>query len=356
MKKPVLKPNSVDPAAEHLSAVAAKFVSEMDVETLKRIGAEAIANAHRHQEMSSRGQSIKKLRDENLGQEDRAVVIAAGPSAKTIPIVDILKQNQFKGAVVTTESALLLCLRQGFVPDLVVTVDPHPKRIVRWFGDPHLTAQDLREDDYFARQDLDRDFSDQLRINDEVLRLVDQYGPQIRMALSTSSSQAVVDRVMQAGMQVYWWNPIYDEPSQPNSLTRQVFELNRLPCLNAGGNVGSACFMFAAEVLGKSQVALTGIDLGYFAETPYRNTQYYYEAINLVGEDRLDEFYTRIFNPYLQRWFYTDPVYYWYRQVLLDMIAESQAKVYNCTEGGILFGDGVACMPLQKFLSLSKRT
>ena len=48
------------------------------------------------------------------------------------------------------------CLRNGVVPDLVVTVDPHAQRMIRWFGQPDLTDAELAEDDYFRRQDLDQ--------------------------------------------------------------------------------------------------------------------------------------------------------------------------------------------------------
>src|SRR5205807_2614505 len=100
----------------------------------------------------------------------------------------------------------------GVVPDLAVTLDPHATRIVRWFGDPTLDTQRLKEDDYFARQDQDKEFADELRMNDELLRLIDRHGKDIRIAVATSASSAVVDRVLATGMKVYWWNPMLDDP------------------------------------------------------------------------------------------------------------------------------------------------
>ena len=49
------------------------------------------------------------------------------------------------------------CLKSGIIPDYVLTLDPHPKRVVRWFGDYNFENNQLN-DDYFARQDLDVDF------------------------------------------------------------------------------------------------------------------------------------------------------------------------------------------------------
>jgi len=70
----------------------------------------------------------------------------------------------------------------------------------------------------------------------------------------------------------------------------------------------------------------------------------------LVGEDKLDSLYMRIFNPHLEKWFYTDPAYMWYQKVLLEMVAEASGVTYNCTEGGILFGENIIFTPLNSFL------
>jgi hypothetical protein len=169
--------------------------------------------------------------------------------------------------------------------------------------------------------------------------------------LSTSSSEAVVHRAIDTGMEIYWWNPIYDDPDLPDSETEKLFKMNGLPCLNAGGNVGSACWMMADSVLEKRHVALTGVDFSYYDGTPYKNTQYYNDAVELVGEDQLDTIYMRVFNPHLKKWFYTDPAYMWYRNVFLEMAADSSCVTYNCTEGGILFGEKIQFVPFNDFLS-----
>jgi hypothetical protein len=183
------------------------------------------------------------------------------------------------------------------------------------------------------------------------LKLLDQHGKQIRLALSTSASSAVVSRAIATGMRIYWWNPMYDDPDAPDSVTRKLYDLNGRPCMNAGGNVGAACWMMAQAVLEKRHVGLTGVDFSYYADTPYRSTQYYREAVALVGEDRLDSLFVRIHNPYVNAWFYTDPAYLWYRNVFLEMVQDADCTTYNCTEGGILFGENVKFVPLTKFLS-----
>jgi hypothetical protein len=326
------------------------LVENMQGITLNRIGDVGLNNAQNNLKYLDRGSSLKELRNAPLGQGDQAVIIAAGPSLHKTNVANKLKSSEFKGAIVVPDSAVLYCLRNEIIPDLVVTVDPHAKRVVRWFGDPTLSKSDLASDDYFSRQDMDPAFADELRANDEIMELLEKHGKKIRIALSTSSSETVVQRAIDTGMQIYWWNPMYDDPDLAGSETENLYQLNGLPCLNAGGNVGTACWMMADSVLEKKHVALTGMDLSYYDDTPYINTQYYYEALELVGEDQLESLYMRIFNPHLEKWFYTDPAYMWYRNVFLEMASEAFSTTYNCTEGGILFGENIIFTPLNSFL------
>ena len=326
------------------------LVANMPEITLDRIGDESISNTHKNLKFLDRGLSLKDLRNVSLGKGDQAIVIAAGPSLHKTNVAHNLKLSGYNGAIVAPESTMLYCLRNEIIPDLVVTVDPHAKRIVRWFGDPDLTKSDLVADDYFSRQDLDPAFADQLRVNEEIMELLQKYGKEIRIALSTSASESVVKRVLDTGMEIYWWNPMYDDPDLPDSVTLKLHRLNRLPCLNAGGNVGSASWAITDSVLKKRRVALIGMDFSYYEDTPYKNTQYYYEAVDLVGENNLDAFFIRVYNPHLKQWFYADPAYYWYKEVFLEMVTSADCLTYNCTEGGILFGEGITFTPMINFL------
>jgi len=283
--------------------------------------------------------------------DNSAIVIAAGPSLHRMDAANKIKQSGYRGMLVATESAMSYCLRNDLVPDVVVTLDPHAKRIVRFFGDSKLTLEDLEDDDYFQRQDLDPEFArNQLKHNAELLALINEHGPKMQMAVATCASDAVVDRCQESGMGLFWWNPFYDDYGAANSLTRQVYELNGLPCINTGGNVGTACWVMAHSILGVEEVALVGVDLSYHPDTEYSQTQYYYELIELVGQDRLDEAFIEVENPHLGQTWYTDPTYYWYREAFLEMAADAPCTTYNCTEGGILFGDGIEFITLDKFI------
>src|SRR5262245_16682701 len=237
-----------------------------------------------------------------LGRGVSAIVIGAGPSLHRRRSLERLAATGYAGAIVAVDSALGACLRQGIVPDVVVTVDPHPERIVRWFGDPTLTAPST--DDYFRRQEMDPAHArDEIGANRRLLELVDRHGPQLTVAIATSASPAVVNRCESAGMTLYWWNPMFDDYDRPDSVSRRIHRANGLPCLNGGGNVGTAAWVVTHAVLEKRRIALLGMDFSYPPGTPLTGTQYYPELRELLGE-RFAEGYISLPNPFLgETWF-----------------------------------------------------
>src|SRR5262245_35774673 len=295
--------------------------------------------------------SVMALRDAPLGAGDSALVIGAGPSMRPRgkpALLDRLRVAGYRGTIVAADGALGACLRAGVVPHVVVTVDPHPGRIVRWFGDPSLTAPSA--DDYFRRQEMDPTHAaDEVAANADLARLVDKHGPGIHVAVATSASSAVVDRCEGAGMSLYWWNPMYDDYERPDSVSRRLHRSNGLPCLNGGGNVGTASWVLTHALLGKRRIALIGFDFGYPPGTPYTRTQYYPELREMLGDDFASG-YVHLENWLGETWF-CDPAYWWFRDVFLEMAREADCRTVNCTEGGILFGPAVIPQPLDEFLA-----
>jgi hypothetical protein len=328
-----------------------KIASALEAATFERVAAVGLANAERNRPRIIR--SVLELAETPLGAGDVAIVVGAGPSLQRRRSLERLRVSGFAGTVVAADGALGACLRAGVMPHVVVSVDPHPERIVRWFGDPTLTAAPA--DDYFRRQEMDpvhRD--DELAANRALLKLVDAYGPKIKVAAATSAAPAVVERCEQARMELYWWNPMYDDYDQPGSLSRRLWEMNGLPCLNGGGNVGTAAWVLTHAVLGKRRIGLVGMDFGYAPGTPYEKTQYYPELLQLLG-GRFAEAYTQVPNPHVGETWFCDPAYLWFREVFLAMAREADGETFNCTEGGILFGDGIEFMPLDGFLTRPER-
>lgn len=307
----------------------------------------ALANAQANQ--SYIRHTIAELDPSRSGRiTDVAMVMSAGPSLHRKDPVKLLLEYGFSGPVITVDSSMGYCLRNGLVPDYVVMVDPHHSRTIRWFGDKALEQRE--EDEYFQRQELDPVMhQNSLAYNRELVGLVDRYGPQIKAIISTSAHPAVTERCLEAGMELFWWNPMFDDYEKPDSLSRQVFQLNRVPCMVTGANVGTSAYVFAAGVLKAKNVVLTGMDFGYPPGNPLRNTQYYTELLKLFG-DRIEDCYIDVYNPHIRETWYTDPTYYWFRQGFLELGKLAPCTTYNCTEGGILFGQGIKVMKLRQFL------
>jgi hypothetical protein len=59
-----------------------------------------------------------------------------------------------------------------------------------------------------------------------------------------------------------------------------------------------------------------------------------------------------VHNPYLNKEFFTDPAYLWYRNAFLELVKDGSSETYNCTNGGILFGDGISFIELKEYIKL----
>jgi hypothetical protein len=334
-----------------VSDLGRRIARGLEGATFDRIATVGLANAERNQPRIAR--SVLDLAREPLGESDAALVVAAGPSLRRRRSLERLHATGFRGTIVAADGALGACLRAGVVPHVVVSVDPHAGRIVRWFGDPSLTSRPA--DDYFRRQEMDAAHAeDELGANRALVELVNRHGPAIRAAVSTSASPAVTGRCEQAGMALYWWNPMYDDYEAADSLSRRLHRMNGLPCINGGGNVGTAAWVLAHAVLGKRRVGIVGMDFSYTPDTPYEKTQYYPELVELLGDGFKDAF-IHMENPALGETWFTDPAYYWYREVFLQMAGEAGCDTYNCTEGGLLFGPGIRTAPLEEFVQSVER-
>jgi len=329
-----------------MKKLARELVSRLPELTAQRNNNLAFSNAELNQPFIK--QTIFDLPEQPLEQKDEsALVIGAGPSIQRRDSISRIVESGYKGTIVCADGALGHCLRGSLVPDYVVTVDPHLTRIVRWFGDPEFSSP--VSDDMFRRQDLDRHLGvNEVAANQEMVELVNHYGPKMKVIIATSASQKVTQRCIEAGIDMYWWNPLFDDFDEPGSLTRRIFNLNKVPCMVSGGNVGTSAWVFAQAVLLKMEVGLVGMDFGYAPETPPEQSQYYPEIVELFGE-RAKDAYIDVYNSHLKETWYTDPAYYWYRQSFLDMARKADCTTFNCTEGGILFGRGIRLTGLQEF-------
>lgn len=281
---------------------------------------------------------------------DRAVlVISAGPSLyrqKSLERLSVHVGMRPHPVIVAVDGAYIQCLEHGIIPDYVITMDPHPTRIVRWFGDPDFEAHS-RGDDYFARQDLDEAFRvDALATNLRNIGLVDRYAGASRLIVCCCAPETVVERTATFPVRL-WFAPIVDNPQAPGSLTYRLADLTRLPSLNTGGTVGSAAVMFAHCLLRAKRIGAIGMDLGYYADTPYLRTQSWNMVKDMPGDAR--DYYPSVTHP---EWgeCYVDPTYWWYRQNLLSLLKAGEFTLHNLTGGGSLYGPHVVCWKLEDWL------
>lgn len=298
--------------------------------------------------------SIAELegKDYPKGSGDSALIITAGPSLHKQDPAALIKKSGYKGTLIAVDAALNYCLRKDLIPHYVVTVDPHHIYILRWFGDPDFDKRP--KDDYFERQELDPVLAkDQRAKNARHMELVNKHGKDIKLVIATSVAAAVAQRCLDAKMSLYWWNPIYDDWDAPNSVTRRSYELNKLPCMVGGGNVATAAWIFAHSILGKKELGLVGMDFGYPPGTAFYNTQRYHEMREFFGEENIAQGYIQMHNPHLKEDWFTDPTYAWYRRSFLDLAKRANCTTYNCTGGGIIFGEPIIWADLKDFLSRS---
>ncbi len=298
--------------------------------------------------------SIKALPKPLGDKASSAIVISAGPSLHRCQSIQRIQEAHYQGSVVAVDGAYIACLKAGLIPDYVVTLDPHPTRIVRWFGDHNFEKQS-DHDDYFRRQDLNIDFRENsIKQNKKHIEWVNRYGYLTKAIVSSSSPYTVVERILEAKFECYGWNPLVDDPTQPNSLTRKLYQVNRFPCLNTGGTVGTAAWLFATEILDIPEVAIVGMDYGYHEDNPISKTQTYYELLNYEPDvSKINEYFIKFENKELGKNYYIDPTYYWYRKNFLELFERSTKITYNCTEGGTLSHPNLKSISLDSFLNRS---
>jgi hypothetical protein len=278
----------------------------------------------------------KTIRDIQPDQRP-CLVVSAGPSLYRQNILKRVAESAFTGSIVATDGAYIQCLKAGITPDWVITIDPHPTRIVRWFGDPDW-EENSKHDDYFKRQDLAEDFrADSARQNAENIQAVDR--AQAKLAICSAAAANVVART--ARMDRFWFAPLVDNPDE-EGITRSICAETGLPALNTGGTVGTAAWIFANQVLRSEQIAVVGMDFGYYLDTPLEKTQSWHM---LGGEP---EMYPRRQGYWGEH--YTDPTYWFYRRGFLDLLEAADAGVVNCSEAGLLCGARVHCMGLDEWL------
>lgn len=324
------------------------MMSEAFHELVRSIPAQAMAwhrDALLANSTANKPHMTRSIRELQRRSGPRVLVASAGPSLRRNLYELSQAAHDELPAIVAVDGAYIACLERGIRPDYVITIDPHPTRIVRWFGDPDL-GEHAQEDDYFARQDLDESFRAQMAArNRDNIALVDGACRNSRLVVCSAAPANVVTRT--AAFERYWFAPLIDQPRLPGSITRDLARITGLPSLNTGGTVGTAAAVFAHCILRARSIALIGMDLGYARDLPLERTQ----SWDML-KDKADvaQHYPSVQHP---QWgeCYTDPTYFAYRANLLGLLKAGGFSVYNCTGAGALYGPHVQCGSIGEWLN-----
>ena len=274
--------------------------------------------------------------------EKPTIIVSAGPSLiREKKLFELTLQDRSAFDLVCIDASLIRLLKIGIIPDYCVVLDPHPTRMLRWFGDYEL-AKHIQDDDYFVRQDMDVDFRDtSLKKNEENIKIVNEYGPQISLICSACLAPSLLERLKDIKFREYYgFTPLVDNPDDEGSLTRTLYEITQMTCLNTGGNVGCCAWVFAQFIGLSKKIGAIGFDYSYYGDTPFNETQTYLELSKLCEPSEIDEFF--IFSESLDgRKFFQDPTFYWYCDNFLSLLSNSPRPMYNLSNAGLLYGNNI---------------
>jgi len=262
---------------------------------------------------------------QNTLSDTPAIVIGAGPSLQINKHLDLLSTcgaDMNKFTILSTAHSLKACLEHGVIPNFCSFVDGSPV-MEEFIDDP----------------------------------LVDEYADAIKMVFCASTHPDVVKRWK--GKDNYFFLSGIPQQLIPNVDTFLSVLLPTLTEIDTGGNSGSFSYSLAAY-MGCNPVAMIGMDLAYPKGFPYEKTQYYDAYMMSVGtayknkKEMIDKCYTDFKHPVFGTESYQDFVYEVFLNSLIEMVRYNKenhgTQLVNCTEGGVIYGDDIECMPLNKFL------
>ncbi len=255
------------------------------------------------------GKDIKDIPKTN----EPALVIGAGPSLYRNKHLDVIANSGFDGLIFATDKVLIDCLEAGVIPNYVLISDASDKILP------------------FIDHDI-----------------IDEYRDDISAIMCVTTHPTVVKRWRG---DKYFFVQMIPEVVAPNVsyVLRSIIDKTEMV---TAGHCASVGWCTAFE-LGCNPIVLVGVDLSYPVDLPIEETQYF-KMYQECCED-IDEI-KKHFVPYRHGVFgtvcYSDDVFRDYLFCSMDhfrFAKQNGIKIVNCTEGGVIGGEGVACMKLTDF-------
>lgn len=110
---------------------------EQDVQDVPTVGREHHVDVlvrHAQENLKYLQKWTRDLETLHENEKDSAIVISAGPGIHKFNSINRIKDSGYKGKIIAVDGAYFNCLKRSIIPDYVLSLDPHPRRVVRWFG------------------------------------------------------------------------------------------------------------------------------------------------------------------------------------------------------------------------------
>ncbi|MEX2192351.1 MAG: 6-hydroxymethylpterin diphosphokinase MptE-like protein [Nitrosarchaeum sp.] len=264
-----------------------------------------------------------------------AIVIGRGPSINKHRHLKLLAESNYQGTIVCCDGKLIDALNLG------VTPDKFPKYFVITI-DPYSSIRDLYDNP-----------------------IVDKYGSKIKGIFTVLTNHDAVERARQAGIQIHWIHSLFDYDEGKKSfnkisslMIRAKNQLNGLPAIQTGGNVGTSAWFISWQILKCATIALIGINHGWEEDDSWETILTHGNNYKISKDlDRnstiFNKLFKKILNPDFNSYCILDPLFQFYSEALKEFIFRSPSWVttINATEGGSIFGEKIKSMKFKNFLS-----
>jgi hypothetical protein len=278
---------------------------------------------------------LNPITNNNFEERDNsAIVIGRGPSINKFEHLKLLAKSNYQGNIVCCDGKLADALNAGVTPDkfpkfYVVTIDPYPG----------------------IRKHYEHE-------------IIESYGSEIKGMFTVLTDPQAVENARQKKIQIHWLHSLFDYNEGVKSfnnlsavMIRAKNSEHRLPAIQTGGNVGTAAWFTAWQILKCSTVALIGINHGW-EETDSWETIIYHNNKEEISEgvdkdsEVFKKLYKKIYNPDFECNCILDPLFQFYSEALKEFIERSPKDIttINATEGGSIFGNRIKSMKFNDFL------
>jgi len=278
---------------------------------------------------------LNPITNNNFEERDNsAIVIGRGPSINKFEHLKLLAKSNYQGNIVCCDGKLADALNAGVTPDkfpkfYVVTIDPYPG----------------------IRKHYEHE-------------IIESYGSEIKGMFTVLTDPQAVENARQKKIQIHWLHSLFDYNEGIKSfnnlsavMIRAKNSEHRLPAIQTGGNVGTAAWFTAWQILKCSTVALIGINHGW-EETDSWETIIYHNNKEEISEgvdkdsEVFKKLYKKIYNPDFECNCILDPLFQFYSEALKEFIERSPKDIttINATEGGSIFGNRIKSMKFNDFL------